>query len=131
MAEKTFEQLTLSEKVIIAESGFECIDATLVWSDSPIDAASIKKMKPYFFDRLNQILESLGIDCSSVKGVTMANYHDYTKAYKKLETIFYNKYIWGSNVSYYDQLPDEYVYYGDYLGECPQYSLYSDSEIML
>ena len=97
-----------------------------MWSDSPIDAAAIKKMKPYFFDRLNQILESLGIDCSSVKGVTMANYHDYTKKYKKLETIFYNKYIWGSNVSYYDQLPDEYVYYGDYLGECPQYSLYSD-----
>lgn len=43
MAEKTFEQLTLSEKVIIARSGFECIYGTLVWSDSPIDAAAIKK----------------------------------------------------------------------------------------
>ena len=126
MAEKTFEQLTLSEKVVIAESGFGCIDATLVWFDSPIDAAAIKKMKPYFFDRLNQILESLGIDCSSVKGVTMTNYPDYIDAYDKLKAKFYKKYLWSSNVSYYDQLPDDYVYYGDYLGECPQYSLYSD-----
>ena len=48
-------------------------------------------MKPYFFDRLNQILESLGIDCSSVKGVTMTNYPDYIDAYDKLKAKFYKK----------------------------------------
>lgn len=46
MAEKSFEQLTLSEKVIIARSGFECIYGTLVWSDSPIDAAAVNYPTP-------------------------------------------------------------------------------------
>ena len=49
MSEKTFEQLTLSEKVVIAERGFGCIDATLVWYDSPIDAAAIKKNETILF----------------------------------------------------------------------------------
>ncbi len=127
MAEKNFEELTLNEKIEIVHQGFAHMKNVLDWMHSSDEEANMaQKTQHYFFDKLNQLLESLGFDCSKVRGVNISNYINYSNEYKKICDDFHTKYGFDP-ICEYGEFPDDYVFEGDYLGQMdPQLSPYSD-----
>lgn len=116
MIEKKFEELTESEKVVFVYQGFAHIEDVLDWSNTPEGLKETLETQPYFFKRLNQLLESLGIDTSEVSNANLSNYDAYRNKYEILKKMFTSKYP--NSCNYYNLLPDNYGRFGDYLGTC-------------
>lgn len=85
-------EYTHNDLLCMAFMGFSHFENTLTWTQSPVGVAMTKATKPYFFERLNEVLQKLDFDCSAVKNVTMDNYQSYLSEYTALHELFENKY---------------------------------------
>ena len=71
--------------MVFVYQGFAHIEDVLDWSNTPEGLKETLETQPYFFKRLNQLLESLGIDTSEVNDANLSNYDTYRNKYEILK----------------------------------------------